>query len=153
MQPGFEKGQKAPDFIALLPDGEPFKFSDLQGQYILLDFWGSWCGPCVQEAPALISLYDKYKNSKFKAAQGFTIVSVGIEKDRNRWLNAIEKLGKEWPLQIIDPASSLRFFNSPIANEYGVKQVPVKFLIDEQGVIIGVDMTVEQMDQFLQSQL
>lgn len=153
LQPGFEKGQKAPDFIALLANGESFKLSELRGQYVLLDFWGSWCGPCIQETPVLIELYEKYKNASFKSARGFTIVSVGVEKDRKRWLNAIERLGLDWPHHVIDPSSNLKFFNSPIANEYGVKQLPTKFLINEQGVIDGVNMTAEQIDQYLRERM
>jgi thiol-disulfide isomerase/thioredoxin len=149
LQPDYESGQKAPDFIAILPDGQSFKLSALKGRYVLLDFWGSWCGPCIREAPALIELYRKYQDATFKEATGFTIVSVAIEKDKNRWLNAIQRMGKDWPYHIIDPATSLKIFNSPIANQYDVKQLPTKFLINEKGLIEGVNMTPEQIDQYL----
>ena len=153
LQPAYDQGQKAPDFIAILPDGKSFKLSDLKGQYVFIDFWGSWCGPCIQEAPDLIALYEKYHGAAFKTAEGFTIVSVAVEKDRERWLRAINRLGLVWPYHIIDPSSSLRFFNSPIANEYGVKQVPTTFLVNENGQIEGVNMTIEQIDRFLQEQM
>ncbi len=153
MQPAVEKNQKAPVFIGLLPDNKSFDFSELKGRYVLLDFWGSWCGPCLNEAPALKELYNKYKAANFQSAEGFTIVSVAIEKDRERWLNAIGKYDLNWPYHIIDPSSSLRFFNSPIANEYGVKQVPTKFLINELGVIEGVNMSYEEIDLFLQGKM
>jgi len=153
MQPDFADGEKAPDFMGILPDGNAFKLSQLQGQYVLLDFWGSWCGPCIRESPALVALYHKYDGKAFKDAAGFTIVSVAIDKDKARWAKTIERLGLSWPYQLMDPVSSLRFFDSPIANEYGVKQVPTKFLINEKGLIIRIDPTLEEVDRFLQEKL
>lgn len=149
MRPSVSDGEKAPDFVAVSHENFGFKLSDLKGKYILLDFWGSWCGPCISEAPALVELYLKYGNAKFKEAEGFTIVSVAIEKDRGRWASTIERLGLVWPYQAIDPVSNYRFFDSPIANEYGVKQLPTKFLLDENRKIIAVDMPLEEIDRFL----
>ena len=153
MQPDYEHGEKAPDFISMLPDGKAFNLSQLQGQYVLLDFWGSWCGPCIRESPALVSIYNKYKGKSFKNASGFTIVSVAIDKDKVRWAKTVERLGLNWPYQLLDPVSSFKFFDSPIANEYGVKQVPTKFLIDEKGQIVSVDATMEEIDRFLQDRM
>jgi thiol-disulfide isomerase/thioredoxin len=149
MKPSMDDGEKAPDFVAVSPTNFGFKLSDLKGKYVLLDFWGSWCGPCIAEAPELIALQEKYGASKFKDAEGFTIVGVAIEKDRQRWVAAIERLGLTWPYQAIDPVSNFRFFDSPIANDYGVKQLPTKFLIGPDRKIVAVDMPLEAIDQYL----
>jgi thiol-disulfide isomerase/thioredoxin len=148
-KPNVNDGEKAPDFTAVSHKNLGFKLSDLKGKYVLLDFWGSWCGPCFAEAPALISLYEKYGNAHFKDAEGFTIVSVAVDKDKQRWVNAIEQLGLTWPYQAIDPVSSYRFFDSPIAKYYGVKQLPTKFLLDGDRKIIGVDMPMGEIERFL----
>ena len=150
MQPNYDPGEKAPDFMGATADGHVFKLSDLKGTIVLLDFWGSWCGPCIKESPELIKLYEEYGNRHFTDADGFTIVSVAIEKNRERWERAIERLGLTWPHQVIDPVSSFRFFDSPIANEYGVKEVPSKFLIDEKGYIVKVNPTFEEIRAFLE---
>ncbi len=148
-KPSVNNGEKAPDFVAVSHENLGFKLSDMKGKYVLLDFWGSWCGPCIAGAPALISLYEKYGNARFKEAEGFTIVSVAVEKDKQRWVSAIERLGLTWPYQAIDPVSNFRFFDSPIANNYGVKQLPTKFLLDGDRRIIAVDMSLEEVDKFL----
>lgn len=148
-QPSVNDGEKAPDFVAVSHANLGFKLSDLKGKYVLLDFWGSWCGPCIAESPALIALYEKYSTAKFKEAEGFTIVSVAVEKDQQRWASAIERLGLTWPYQAIDPVSNFRFFDSPIANSYGVKQLPTKFLLDADRKIIAVDMPLADVDKFL----
>lgn len=148
-KPSVKDGEKAPDFVAVSDKNFGFKLSDLKGKYVLLDFWGSWCGPCIAEAPALIALQAKYGNAKFKDAVGFTIVSVAIEKDRQRWAYTIERLGYTWPYQAIDPVSNFRFFDSPIAKDYGVKSLPTSFLLDTDRKIIQVNMSVEVVDRFL----
>lgn len=148
-KPNVSDGEKAPDFVAVSDKNFGFKLSDLKGNYVLLDFWGSWCGPCIAESPALIALYGKYGTAKFQDAEGFTIVSVAIEKDRQRWSATIERLGHTWPYQAIDPVSNFRFFDSPIAKSYGVKQLPTSFLLDGDRKIVGVNLSVEEVDKFL----
>jgi thiol-disulfide isomerase/thioredoxin len=153
LKPSFADGEKAPDFIGMLPDGMAFKLSSLKGQYVLLDFWGSWCGPCIAESPALIQLYGTYSKARFKEAEGFAIVSVAIEKDKARWVNAIQRYELFWPYHLLDPVSNLKFFDSPIANQYGVKQLPTKFLINEKGVIIKTNPSLEEVDLFLKERV
>jgi thiol-disulfide isomerase/thioredoxin len=150
MKPSVADGQKAPEFMGLMPNGKALKMSDLRGQIVLLDFWGSWCGPCIREAPELIKLHEKFAQAQFQQAEGFAIVSVAVDKNRERWLSTIERLGLLWPYHVLDPVNNLKFFDSPIANEYGVKQLPTRFLIDEKGLIVGVDMPFEAIDKYLE---
>lgn len=149
MKPGMINGEQAPGIRAPLLNGGDFQLSDLEGQYVLIDFWGSWCPPCRQENPALVKLYNKYKAANFEQAQGFTIVSIGIEDKRERWVNAIQQDSLNWPYHVYDEASSLRFFDSEIAQRYGVKQVPTKYLLNPEGRIIAVNPSVEEVEQRL----
>lgn len=153
MLPRFSDGEKAPDFSAATLNGEQFQLSQLRGDYVLLDFWGSWCGPCLAENPRLVKLYQKYGNSKLDGSHNFQIVGIAIEQNANRWKRAVEQTQLNWPYQIMDQASSLRFFDSPIAKNYGVKQVPTKYLINPDGEIIAVNPSIEELDELLASML
>lgn len=151
MKPNVDDGELAPDFQASLISGEDFQLSDLRGNYVLLDFWGSWCGPCIADNRKLVPLYKKYNSSKFKDAEGFEIVMVAVEKDEARWPRAIQRFGLTWPYHILDQSESLRFFNGELASLYGVADLPAKFLINPSGKTIGVNQPIEEIDAFLQS--
>jgi thiol-disulfide isomerase/thioredoxin len=153
MLPGFSDGEQAPEISATTLKGQAFQLSDLRGDYVLLDFWGSWCGPCLAENPRLVQLYSKYGMRAGNNNHRFHIVGIAVEQNPERWKRSIEKTQLNWPYQILDQASSLRFFDSPIAKEYGVKQVPTKYLIDPRGDIIAVNPTVEELDQLLEEKL
>lgn len=148
-KPNVINGEAAPKIVSVQRNGEPFDLSTLKGHYVLLDFWGSWCGPCVEEAPQLKVLNDKYLGRKFNDAQGFNIVSVGIEKDKTRWLSAIEQLGIGSWIHVSD----FQYLDSPLAKAYGVRVIPTKFLLNTEGVIIGVNQSIEDIEKVLESKV
>jgi len=78
--PKFDDGERSPNFECTLPSGEKSDLTKLEGKYVLIDFWGSWCGPCRAEFAPLSKLFNKYNTSKFKSANGFDIVGVAVEK-------------------------------------------------------------------------
>jgi len=153
MRPAQSEGDGFPSFESTRLDGRPFSLEALRGRYVLLDFWGSWCGPCRKQNPELVALYQQYGQSRFTDAEGFTIVSVGIEEDRQRWLRAIERDGLVWPDHILDLSSSLRFFNSPLAKRYGIRQVPTTYLLGPQGNVIAINLPADQVNRYLKTKL
>ena len=144
-KPKYINGELAPDFETMLITGEDFQLSDLRGNYILLDFWGSWCGPCRQENPQVVRLHDKYNKTRFKDADGFKVVSVAIETNEKRWKSAIEKDRLMWKHHI----GEFERFKSEIASKYGVKESPTKYLISPDGYIVGVNQPISEIDSFL----
>lgn len=149
--PEGKSGDKAPNFKAELIDGTPFELSDLEGKYVILDFWGSWCPPCRRDNPNLVKLYNSFKDSEFVDATGFELVTVALEKNDKMWKRASEKDGFTWPYQIITTSKVVLL--SPIAQKYNVSDIPAKFLIDPNGNIIGVNQKYQELDDFLRAKL
>jgi peroxiredoxin len=124
-------GKEAPDFEEVsLNRKKKMKLSDLRGQVVLIDFWASWCGPCRRENPNVVETYHKYKDD------GFTIMSVSLDKDLEKWKAAIEADDLSWPNHVSD----LGGWQSKVSRLYGVGSVPFTVLIDQEGKIIKTNL-------------
>ncbi|RZS92027.1 TlpA family protein disulfide reductase [Aquimarina brevivitae] len=132
------EGQKAPDFKATLVDGTQFQLSDLKGNYVLLDFWGSWCGPCIKELPKLVQLANQ-------EIDDLRIVTVALEKDPQNWQKVEQRFVFNWKNQIVETAPIV--LSSPIARKYGVTEIPSLFLIDPDGILVG-EFTIEELQAY-----
>jgi len=142
-QPRFTAGENAPDFQTTLLTGEQAKLSDLKGKYVLLQFWGSWCGPCRAENPHLLEIYKKYH------AQGFEIFSIGLESNPTNWQRAIKKDGMIWKYHSAD----FEEFDGELARQFNIKSIPATFLLNPDGKIMGVSLDPEQIDKRLSTAL
>jgi thiol-disulfide isomerase/thioredoxin len=142
-QPRFLAGEMAPDTAIALADGTALRLSDLRGKYVLLQFWGSWCGPCRKENPHLARLYQQY------AARGLEVVSVGIEQNPQAWQRAIQQDGMVWKYHALESAD----FNGPLAREWNIRSIPAIFLLNPEGRIMGAGLRQEQLDKMLEQKL
>ncbi len=143
------KGGLAPNFKARTWDKSSLELNTLKGRLILLDFWGSWCAPCRKEHPELVKLYEEFSNKEFKNASSFEIISIAIESDSIAWQKAIQKDNLKWPYQVMELTKDLNKVSVPVAQTFGVKQVPARFLIDEKGIIIGINPSIEAVRTYL----
>jgi peroxiredoxin len=120
-------GQPAPDIALTNPDGKVLKLSDLRGKIVLLDFWASWCGPCRRANPSVVTAYNKFNK------KGFEIYSVSLDKDRDKWKDAIAQDHLDWQYHVSD----LKSWGSQAAQLYQVQAIPQQFLIGRDGKIIA----------------
>ena len=147
-KPKFGVGTQAPAFHAKLLDGTEFELSALEGRFVLLEFWGSWCGPCRRENPRLVKAYNTI-NGKRSEDRPFEIVSIGVETDSSSWLKAIKQDGLDWPYHI----STTKRFRDPIVMKYGVREIPTGYLINPEGRIMAVNPSAEKLIDMVSSRL
>lgn len=122
-------GQRAPEIALPNPEGEVVKLSSLQGNYVLVDFWAKWCGPCRAENPNIVRVYNKYKD------KGFTVFGVSLDRNRADWLKAIEDDNLTWT-----HVSDLKYWQSEAAQTYNITAIPFSILLDPNGVIIDKNL-------------
>lgn len=125
-----------------MPDasGEMLKLSSFvgPGKYVLLDFWASWCSPCMMEVPALVKAYSTYK------AKGFEIYGVSLDKDRDAWQQTIKDNKMMW-IQ----TGTLQGWDNSAVSEYAVRGIPANFLISPEGIIVAKSLRGEELENKL----
>lgn len=119
----------APDFKAPTPNGKLVSLTENLGKATLIDFWASWCSPCRQENPNVVSLYNEFHS------KGLNIISVSLDENKGSWTKAIEEDKLSWT-----QVSNLKEMKDPIALQYGVTQIPTTFLLDASGKIVAIDL-------------
>jgi thiol-disulfide isomerase/thioredoxin len=109
-------------------DGRQVDLANLKGKVVLIDFWATWCGPCVGEVPTVKATYDKLHD------KGFEIVGISLDKDKDALVNFTKEKGMTWP-QYFDGL----FWNNKISQQYGINAIPAMWLVDKKGNLIDMN--------------
>jgi len=134
-----------------IPD---FRMNDINGNEVsaleeaakhkvtVIDFWASWCGPCLKEMPELKNMYEKYHD------KGLGIIGVSLDTEMESWKKAVERLGITW-VQVSD----LRGWENEAAQLFGVQAIPHTIIIDNKGNLIGYGLRGEELEARISEKL
>ena len=113
-------------------------FNDLETEYLLIDFWASWCAPCIRQFPNLLKIYNSTSRDFFD----ISAISIDDEKTKKSWNNFLRKEKLPWHQYLDENGLSEKLF---------INSVPANFLLDRNGEIILRDFTVDELEEFLES--
>ncbi len=119
-------GKSFPDFAEKDLAGDPLSVSGYKGKFVLVDFWATWCGPCVSELPNVLAAYKKYHD------KGFEIVGISLDQDQAKLAAFLKNQGMTWA-QFFDGNG----WENKLALKYGIMSIPATFLLDKEGTIIA----------------
>lgn len=141
---GFADGDgPIPNFSALDMNGKEVSAMDVisQNEMTIIDFWASWCGPCMQEMPHMVQLYQLYHN------HGLGILGVSLDTDGEAWKAAVKQTGAVWThISELDR-------NSKIARMFGVNAIPFTMIVDREGNVLASGLTGTDLEDFIHQNL
>jgi peroxiredoxin len=129
------EGSQFPDFAEKDLAGNSLSVANYKGKVVLVDFWATWCAPCVYELPKVQKMYEKYHE------KGLEVIGISLDKSQDVLKNFVKDRNIPWP-QFCDA----KFWDNKLAQKYGIKTIPATFLLDGQGRILARDLRGDDLD-------
>jgi thiol-disulfide isomerase/thioredoxin len=127
IQSALAVGEEFPTFAEKDLEGKALSLADYKGKVVLIDFWATWCGPCIAELPNVVAAYEKFRD------QGFEVIGISLDSDRDALVNFTKEKKIAWP-QYFDGEGS------KLAMKYGIQSIPTTFLLDRGGKIVAKNL-------------
>ena len=128
-------GKPFPAFAEKDLNGQPLTLADFKGKVVLIDFWATWCGPCVAELPNVLAAYEKYHG------KGFEVIGISLDQSRDALTGFIKEKNMKW-VQYFDGLG----WNNKLGEQFGIHSIPATFLLDGEGKIIAKDLRGPALD-------
>lgn len=138
LQAQIKVGDVMPTFTLLDSSDKNVSNTTFQNKFILIDFWASWCAPCRLGNRKLVKLHQSLDKNKLE------IVGISLDTDKTKWIKAIAK-DKITFMQLIDPKG----FDAKTAIQFGVEELPAKYLFNNKGILLAINPTEEQIINYL----
>jgi thiol-disulfide isomerase/thioredoxin len=142
IQRSLAEGSVFPDFQEKDLEGKALSLASYRGKIVLVDFWATWCGPCVAELPTVLKAYEKYHG------KGFEIVGISLDKEEAKLRQFIKDKKMTWA-QYFDGKG----WQNKLSTKYGVNSIPATYLLDGEGKIVAKDLRGEALEEAIAKHL